>query len=321
MRDGLLWKEDVRNAFGQVTLDTDSAMRSCLYIPVPEPARAQALAASIPVPAYLIVILLWCYFGWCGASLAYGLLGALIDLHIRGAHGPAIRGVISTYVDDVAGFGHPTTVRADQAHARTTITAILGPDGLADKSLLPCSAGEIIGWYVDLLRLTILPSAKGRRKLLWTFFTLDVTAKKWPLRQCQLLASLAQRYHVAIQGMAPYVFPFEALLAGTSPGPRKVTSAARQAAEMWRAVAVLLLVCPAAMAMPIPRFLRLPSCPHTTRIEAHTDAGPTHLGLKLVDPLTQKVHLHTSFALPCSMRRPRYITATSSQMCRTTRRS
>ena len=203
-------------------------------------------------------------------------------------------------MDDVAGFGHPSTVHADQAHARTTITTILGPKGLADKSLLPCPAGEILGWYVDLPRLTLLPSAKGCRKLLWTFFTLDVTARKWPLRQCQLLASLAQRYHVAIQGMAPYVYPFEALLAGTSPGARKVTSAARQAAEMWRAAAVLLIICPAALAMPIPRFLRLPTCPDTTLIEAHTDAGPTHLGLKLIDPLTKTVHLHTSFALPFS---------------------
>jgi hypothetical protein len=180
MRAGLLWKEDVRNAFGQITLDTDSAMRSCLLIPVPEPARANARAAGTPLPAYLVVILLWCYFGWCGASLAYDLLGGLIDLHIRGVDGPAIRGVISTYVDDVAGFGHPSTVHADQAHARATITAILGPDGLADKSLLPCPAGEILGWHVDLPRLTLLPSTKGCRKLLWTFFTLDVTAKKWP---------------------------------------------------------------------------------------------------------------------------------------------
>jgi hypothetical protein len=145
MRAGLLWKEDVRNAFGQITLDTDSAMRSCLLIPVPEPARANARAAGTPLPAYLVVILLWCCFGWCGASLAYGLLGGLIYLHIRGVDGPAISGVISTYVDDVAGFGHPSTVHADQAHARATITAILGPGGLADKSLLPCPAGEILG--------------------------------------------------------------------------------------------------------------------------------------------------------------------------------
>jgi hypothetical protein len=107
MRDGLLWKEDVRNAFGQVTLDTDSAMRSCLLVSVPEPARAQACAAGIHLPTHLIVILLWCYFGWCGASLAYGLLAALIDLHIRGVTAPAIKGVTSTYVDDVAGTGIP----------------------------------------------------------------------------------------------------------------------------------------------------------------------------------------------------------------------
>jgi hypothetical protein len=31
--------------------------------------------------------------------------------------------------------------------------------------------------------------------------------------------------------MAPYVYPFEALLAGTSPGSGKVTSAARQACD------------------------------------------------------------------------------------------
>jgi hypothetical protein len=219
MRDGLLWKEDVRNAFGQVTLDTDSAMRSCLRVPVPEPARAQARAAGIHLPIHLIVILLWCYFGWCGASLAYGLLAALIDLHIRGVNAPAIQGVTSTYVDDVAGYGHPSTVHADQTYTRTTITAILGPHGLADKSLHPCPAGEVIGWHVDIPRLTLLPSAKRCRKLLWTFFTLDVTARQWPLRQCQLLASLAQRYHVALQAMAPYVYPFESLLTGPSPPP------------------------------------------------------------------------------------------------------
>jgi hypothetical protein len=42
---------------------------------------------------------------------------------------------------------------------------------------------------------------------------------------------------------------------------------------MWRVAAVLLIVCPPALAMPIPRLLRLPDVPNTTRIEAHTDAG------------------------------------------------
>ena len=224
MRDGLLWKEDVRNAFGQLTLDTPSVLRSCVRVHVSAEARFRGRAAELEIPAVIIVMMLRCYFGWCGASLAYNLLGTLVADRLE----PAIEGVSDTYVDDIVGYGHPSSVRGDQTAAVGCIKGILGPDAhAADKQVLPCSTGEALGWTVDLPALTLLPSAKGRRKLLWAFFTVNVRARTWPLKQCQLLASLAHRYSVAMRGMALYVSLLDALLQGPSPGPRKASSAAR----------------------------------------------------------------------------------------------
>ena len=62
---------------------------------------------------------------------------------------------------------------------------------------------------------------------------------------------------------------------------------------MWQAASVLLHVNPAAMSMPIERFLRVPHSTDFTTILAITDAGP-----RIFDPVTNAELLHTSFHLP-----------------------
>ena len=226
MRDGLLWKEDVRNAFGQLTLDTPSVLRNCFQVHVSAAARLRARAAEMDLPPILLAMHLRCYFGWGGASPAYNLLSALVDSVLA----PAIEGVHVTYVDDLNGFGHPHTAPADQAIAVGTIKAVLGPDAhAAEKAQPTASHGEVIGWSVDLPAQMLLPSAKGRRKLLWAFFTVDHRARTWPLLQCQLLSSLAHRYHVALRGMAPTFAP---LTSFSRPRPKGHARSPRQLARV-----------------------------------------------------------------------------------------
>ena len=69
MREGLVWQEDVRNAFGQVTLSADSAKRSCVLLKISPEARSRAHEEhGIDLPAAVVVVL-------CGAtSVGAGLL-------------------------------------------------------------------------------------------------------------------------------------------------------------------------------------------------------------------------------------------------------
>jgi hypothetical protein len=60
---------------------------------------------GIDLPVVVIVVLLWCYFGWCGASLAFNAFTIWLNEVLT----PLIDGVHDTYVDDLVGFGHPAT--------------------------------------------------------------------------------------------------------------------------------------------------------------------------------------------------------------------
>ena len=57
----------------------------------------------------------------------------------------------------------------------------------------------------------ILPYRLQSVKVLFAFFTVDLQAEKWSLRQCQMLASLAERYSLALCGMKNFVQPLHNL--------------------------------------------------------------------------------------------------------------
>jgi len=84
----------------------------------------------------------------------------------------------------------------------------------------------------------------------------------------------------------------------SSQGARKVIAAAHQSLLMWQAASVLLQMQPAAMRMPIDRFLRVPGSTAFTTLEAISDAGPQMLGVVLFDPATRRELINTGFRLP-----------------------
>ena len=125
-----------------------------------------------------------------------------------------------------------------------------------------------MGWFVDLQLGVIRPSDKGIRKLMFAFFTVDLQATRLPLQQCQMLASLAQRYSLALRGMKNFVSPLHSLCGfdlNSKPQGRhtwrRLTSQARMAIEMWRMVAISLYIDPLLLAVPIVSLCRLNTAP------------------------------------------------------------
>jgi len=176
------------------------------------------------------------------------------------------------------------TATDDQVQAQNVITATFGSKALADKSVWPCSQAEVLGWFIDLSLGVIRPNDKAIKKLMFAFFTVDLHAKRWTLQQCQMLASLAERYSLALCGMSNFVQPLHSMcgaygLNGSSSYKsiwRNVSSQARFAVEMWRMAAVCLYLNPILLAMPLTSIVNL-------NVEAAdvyfiSDAGPLKLG-------------------------------------------
>jgi hypothetical protein len=172
------------------------------------------------------------------------------------------------------------------------VVRIFGPNSLAEKSLLPCTKGEVLGWYVDLELEVIRPNDKAIRKLMFAFFTVDLNAKTWPLQRCQILASLAERYSLVLSGMKNFVHPLHSLCgnpvvvrSGKSTNQAtknmRVTSSAKFAVEMWRMVAISLFADPFCFAVPLRSLIKVNSdIPEFFFI---SDAGPNKAGLAVYD--------------------------------------
>jgi hypothetical protein len=123
---------------------------------------------------------------------------------------------------------------------------------------------------------------------MFAFFTVDITVDRLPLQQCQMLASLAQRYSLALRGMGNFVTPLHSLcgfdLTSTPQNRhslRRMSSQARLAIEMWRMAAVSLFVDPMLLAVPITSLCRLVTLP--PHYYVISDAGPVKFGYAVYD--------------------------------------
>lgn len=76
-----------------------------------------------------------------------------------------------------------------------------------------------------------------------------------------------------------FVQPFNGLLRGTSPGPRKPTSDARFCVEVWRAIACILALRPDDLAIPLRQLV--PTVGTIATYGLITDAGPECVGIAL----------------------------------------
>lgn len=270
LSDLRLWKDDIKGAFGQFNFDP----RSCYLM-------------ATQVAFGVVMIYISGCFGYHACPLIFGVFSRAITRVLA----RSCSGSVYVYVDDLIGFSHMSAAVNDQRIAQEVIIRTFGPNSLAEKSLLPCQSGEILGWTVDLIRELVRPNDKAIRKLMFAFFTVDIRAEKWPLRQCQMLASLAERYSLALCGMRNFVQPLhnmcrslpkEGSLSSFSQNRSRmrVTSAARVAVEMWRVVAICLFADPLCFAIPIRSLIRDSSIAELYFI---SDAGPLLAGFAIYD--------------------------------------
>ena len=270
LSDLRLWKDDIKGAFGQFNFD---------------PHSCYLMATQIAVG--IVMIYISGCFGYHACPLIFGVFSRAITRVLT----RLCSGSVYVYVDDLIGFSHMSAAVEDQKIAQEVIIRTFGPNSLAEKSLLPCQSGEILGWTVDLIRELIRPNDKAIRKLMFAFFTVDLEAEKWPLRQCQMLASLAERYSLALSGMKNFVQPLHNMCRsppkeGSSSSfaldrsKMRVTSAARFAVEMWRVVAICLFADPLCFAIPIRTLIRDSSIADLYFI---SDAGPLLAGFAIYD--------------------------------------
>ena len=266
LSDLRLWKDDIKGAFGQFNFD---------------PVSCYLMATQVALG--IVMIYISGCFGYHACPLIFGVFSRAITRVLA----LCCSGSVYVYVDDLIGFSHMSRAIADQKMAQEVIIRTFGPTSLSEKSLLPCQSGEVLGWTVDLVRELIRPNDKAIRKLMFAFFTVDLEADKWPLRQCQMLASLAERYSLALCGMKNFVQPLHNMCRtppkeGTASSfsqnrsKMRVTSAARFAVEMWRVVAICLFADPLCFAMPIRSIVRDNSIAELYFI---SDAGPLLAGL------------------------------------------
>lgn len=268
LSDLRIWKDDIKGAFGQFNF----APMSCHLL-------------AVMVAQGILLIYIAGMFGYHACPLIFGVFTRSLRRVIL----TLILGCLAIYVDDLCGCSFVESAVRDQQIAQSVIVRAFGPGSVAvDKSCPPSLVGDIIGWHIDLVKETIRPNDRAIRKLMFAFFMVDLSAKAWPLRQCQMLASLAQRYSLALGVMKCFVAPLHHLsenvnVCTSSPFMlRNVSSAARFAVEMWRVATICLYVDAQSLALPLRALIRSKRYSRPDFF-VRSDAGPLKAGFAIYD--------------------------------------
>jgi hypothetical protein len=280
----LLWKEDVAGAFSQYDHFADDV-----------------ILLTFPITALLVLIYLVGMFGWTGSPFVFGVFSRAFQRRANSV----MTGELAVYVDDFMAASPRHQASADQLLTQRLVVQAFGPDGINfAKSVLPSRCTDFIGWLIDLDTESIRPNQKGIEKIVMAFFSFDMTAAH-PLRTYQVLASLACRYSRGILGMRPFVQPLYAMTRGSnkSNARRSATSAVKLAVAMWRAMGLVLLNNPSALAIPLPSLIRDPS---SWEVYIISDAGPRGLGVAVYSRENNKCLAHLSYRLPFDASDPKF---------------
>jgi len=271
------FKDDVSSAFCQFDFN---------------PMASKLLAVLLGNILFLFLVGL---FGWTGALIVFGLLSPALERFIcRTIH----RGCFILYADDIIALVLAAEAVRAQQLVHSCIINMFGPGPVElTKSMAPDVVQTIIGWTIHLDKETIRPSDRGIKKLIVSFFSVDVSASV-SLLLCQVLASLAQRYSLGLRGMGCFVQALHRMVAkfkNNSFVRNKLSSAAKFCILMWKAVGVLLFLDPECFN--INMWSLLPSISLPSDILT-SDAGPRGLGVTIVDSVSNKVVAYSSYVLP-----------------------
>ena len=280
-----IMKDDVESAFPQFDLEPESAM-----------------LLGIQVSEEHVFVHLTGMFGWTGCPMAFGCIGRAIERRLKkDSEAPS-----AMFADDVASL--ELQIRADAQ--QSLIHRVIGgtfPGGLSvPKICRPATAHPVLGWDCDLCTEMIRPNKGGCEKLLHTFMCFS-TAVDHPLSEWQKVASLAERYSLAICGMR---WAVSALNQGkveceaSHRGWFKVRPEAKFAIEVWRWISVILFLKPEALAVSMHHVARNePEYPRERREglgtwEIISDASPWKLCAVQRDSVTGTMMAWTTLDLP-----------------------
>ncbi len=272
--DCLLFKDDVSSAFAQFNLCPESS-----------------LLLAVIWCGYLVIHTVG-LFGWCSAPIVFGVLSRAW-LRLLRKRLPNCS--INVYVDDSIGLDHKSTAVGSQKVVRKSGNDVFGDKSMdPKKSVPPATEQTVIGWTANVVSETLRPSDKGIDKLLFVFFSFEVTGRV-SLHLCQVLASLAQRYALALRGMSCFVQPFNHMLGlfGTKQfALRRLSSAAKFCVLMWRLCALALALDKDCLSVNLRSISSRKPCAQFLVI---SDAGPLGVGAAVYDASNMSLISYSSF--------------------------
>ena len=280
-----LWKEDIVGAFGQFNYSSASSYNF-----------------AFKIDEELALLQYTGMFGWTGSPYAFGVFTRALQRQAQ----QRIHGRVVAYVDDFIGISSANLAASDQLHVQRLLCETFGSKAInLEKSGLPATSHECLGWLLDLNQQSVRPSDRAIRKLLFCFHSVNTAKGVYvQLVQVQQLASLARRYSQGVKGMKPFVYP----LFYASRGPpevrtRRLGAEARFCVHMWRCASLLLHLYPMEMAVPL-RHMTLQRQGWSVCI--WSDAGPRKLGVRIDEGKDDYWITFSSYHLPFDAVDPSY---------------
>ena len=277
LSDCLIWKNDVRSGFNQFIFQSND-------VPL----------MSVPLDGLTIMSLVGT-FGWGGSSFIFDVFSRALKRHIN----KITAGTVDVYVDDFYGLSHSSTAASDQVLAETTIIECFGPDSLSDKIDRPSKCMDVIGYEVNLSTETVKPNQKAIRKIMYVFLSFDFQ-KALPIKLCQVMASLAERYSHVLLRMRPFVQPLHTLCRQTGTAKlhqsRNANSEQRFCMCLWAAISVLLYIDSDMLAVPLCRVQTLSS--NCNDLLLISDASPHHISIAFYSHNETNLLMYMTYRLP-----------------------
>lgn len=274
--DMIMFKEDVTGAFNQLNWSGRSAKYLCAM-----------------VDDDIVFVMLTGGFGHCVTPMIWSLVGDAITRLVR----EKARCPVDMFVDDTFGAGLPIHVREAASLTRENTTRVLGPDSIAcDKSAIGPKQ-DILGFAINFLSASLLPKDVAIEKIFFVFFNIDTRVPQ-PLVVWQCLASIAQFYSPGIRGMTAFVAPLHHMTRKCTGSLRicKATPAAQFVIEVWRVMAILLMVDRQSVSVSLDSFILGPDSPCDFNIVS--DASPWRLAAAIYHPESRELLAWSTLLLP-----------------------
>jgi len=272
----IMFKEDVSGAFNQLNW----SVRSAKYL-------------GVMIDEEVIFIMITGGFGHCVTPMIWSIVGEAINRRAR----QFVDCPIYIFVDDTVGAGLPSHALHAQAVVQRSTEEVLGVGSTAPDKSSHGPREVIFGFLVDFITATLSPKDLAIDKIFFVFFHID-TSSPQPLEVWQCLASIAQFYAQGVRGMSAFVAPLHHMTRKCSGRLKrsKASASAMFAVEMWRVMAILLLVDRVSVSVPLDSFLLSRDSP--CNFEIISDASPWRLASAIYHPLTHKVLAWSTLLLP-----------------------